>query len=107
MEQWEFRTQLRIGCGPAYIATHHAIPAALDAAMRAAGVAHWVIRRRGDILTHSVVAHAREQLRRDLDPHPANRAWQAEVAPYLSSRDVTEDVSDPGDIIWSRSWNTR
>jgi L-rhamnose mutarotase len=105
-ESFEFHTWLAPGLGPAYEAFHRAIPAELDAAMRTAGVLEWRIYRRGNALTHRVVAHDRLRMSEMLDDDPVNQSWQRQVAPYLA--DGTGDVpSDRGVLVWDFTWPTR
>jgi L-rhamnose mutarotase len=105
-ESFEFQTWLAPGLGPAYEAFHRAIPADLDAAMRAAGVLEWRIYRHGTALTHRVVAQDRRRMSEALDKDPANESWQRQVAPYLA--DGTGVVpSDRGTLVWDFTWPTR
>jgi L-rhamnose mutarotase len=115
-ESFEFHTFLAPGLGPAYDDFHRAIPAELDAAMRAAGVVGWQIYRNRTTLTHRVVAQDRKHMSRILDRDPVNVRWQQQVAPYLVEAPPTgaldtvppEDVPpDPGNLVWDFSWPTR
>jgi len=106
-ESFEFQTFLAAGLGPAYDDFHRAIPADLDAAMRAAGVVGWRIYRNGTTLTHRVVALDRERMDRILDRDPVNQRWQEQVAPYLVDAPATDPTGDPGDLVWDFSWPTR
>ncbi len=114
-ESFTFTTRLRAGMEGGYERLHRAIPAELDAAMRAAGVLGWQIRRQGKTLTHAVTARDREQMNTILEQDPVNRAWQREVAPFI---DADESASastpapatapaGPGVLIWDLSWPTR
>ncbi len=106
-ESFEFRTFLASGLGPAYDDLHRAIPAELDAAMRAAGVLGWQINRNRTTLTHRVVARDRQRMSRILDRDPVNLRWQQQVAPYLVELPPAEAPDDPGDLVWDFSWPTR
>jgi L-rhamnose mutarotase len=118
-ESFEFHTFLAPGLGPAYDDFHRAIPAELDAAMRAAGVVGWQIYRNRTTLTHRVVAQDRQRMSRILDRDPVNARWQQQVAPYLApptgapgtvppDTGPPEDVPpDPGNLVWDFSWPTR
>lgn len=109
-EHWTLHTRLRLGCGPGYEAAHRAIPADVDAAMRDAGCEEWVIRRRGEILTHTVTARSRSEMEAALHDDPANRAWQAEIGAYLSTIPVAPHETeghDPGAVVWSFDLPTR
>jgi L-rhamnose mutarotase len=106
-EPFEFHTFLAPGQGPAYDDFHRAIPADLDAVMRAAGVIAWRIYRNDLILTHQVVALDRQQMDEILDQDPVNQRWQKEVAPYLVDTPATDIGDDPGDLVWDFSWPTR
>ena len=108
METFTFTTLLRAGKERDYERFHQAIPAELDAAMRAAGVLGWQIRRHGTTLTHTVTAESRAQMNRILEDDSVNRAWQREVAPFLASgRPTPPPGTDPGALIWDLSWPTR
>jgi L-rhamnose mutarotase len=106
-EAFEFRTALAPGLVNAYEEFHRAIPADLDAAMRAAGVLEWRIYRNGTTLTHRVVATNRRRMSRILDLDRVNESWQRQVAPYLAT--VPEPVApdDPGLLVWDFGWPTR
>jgi L-rhamnose mutarotase len=106
-ESFEFHTFLAPGLGPAYEDFHRAIPADLDAAMRAAGVLGWQIYRNNETLTHRVVARDRQRMSRILDRDPVNLRWQQEVAPYLVDAPPTDGPTEPGDLVWDFSWPTR
>ena len=116
-ESFEFHTFLAPGLGPAYDDFHRAIPAELDAAMRAAGVVGWQIYRNRTTLTHRVVARNRQQMSRILDRDPVNVRWQQQVAPYLVEAPPTgapdtgpPDTGPPqgvGNLVWDFSWPTR
>jgi len=105
-ESFEFRTRLAPGLGQAYALFHRAIPTELRAAMVDSGVVDWQIFLRGDVVTHRVVAD-RSALQEKLDPHPANVAWQRQVAPYLVADDEPAAADRPGALIWEFSWPTR
>jgi L-rhamnose mutarotase len=119
-ESFEFLTFLAPGLGPAYDDFHRAIPAELDAAMRAAGVVGWQIYRNRATLTHRVVAQDRQHMSRILDADPVNVRWQQQVAPYLAPPTVAPDTGRPdteppntgphkdvGNLVWDFSWPTR
>lgn len=108
-EEFEFSTWLRPGAEQAYESFHRAIPADLEATMRAAGVLDWRIRRVGTQLLHFVTAEDRDVMTRRLDVDPINRRWQTEVSGYLyegGSGDACGDVED-GTLVWELSWTTR
>jgi L-rhamnose mutarotase len=106
-ESFEFRTFLAPGMGPAYDEFHRAIPADLDAVMRAAGVTGWRIYRNGTTLTHRVDAVDRQRMGEILDRDPVNQRWQQEVAPYLVEAPADDDAGgDPGDLVWDFAWPT-
>jgi len=107
-ETFTFSTLLRAGREPDYERFHRAIPVELDAAMRAAGVLGWQIRRQGTTLTHEVTARSRAQMNLILQHDQVNRAWQREVAPFLDTgRPASAPDADPGALIWDFSWPTR
>ena len=106
-EALEFRASLAPGMAWPYAEFHRAIPADLDAVMRAAGVRSWQIFLNGNVLTHRVTTGSRERLRELLDPHPVNLAWQRQIAPYLTAGQPAEAPGGPGALIWDFSWPTR
>jgi L-rhamnose mutarotase len=107
-ETFTFTTRLRAGKEHAYERFHRAIPADLDASMRAAGVLGWQIRRHGTTLTHEVTARSRTQMNLILQHDQVNRAWQEEVAPFLDAdRPAPPLDADPGALVWDFSWPTR
>ncbi|MFC9561613.1 L-rhamnose mutarotase, partial [Agromyces sp. NPDC056965] len=83
-EAYSFTTTLRPGAERGYETFHAAIPAALDTAMRDAGVLEWRIHRSGLVLRHDVVVADRATMAATLDADPVNAAWQFEVAPFLA-----------------------
>src|SRR5260370_41924469 len=89
-ESFEFRTFLAPGLGPAYDDLHRAIPAELDAAMRAAGVVGWQIYRNRTTLTHRAVARDRQRMSRILDREPVKLRGRQRVSPYLVAVPPTE-----------------
>jgi L-rhamnose mutarotase len=107
-ETFTFTTVLRAGREHDYERFHRAVPADLDAAMRAAGVLGWQIRRHGTTLTHKVTARSRTQMNLILQRDEVNRAWQREVAPFLDTgRPAPPPETDPGTLVWDFSWPTR
>ena len=115
-ETFTFTTLLRPGKERDYERFHRAVPADLDAAMRAAGVLGWQIRRQGTTLTHEVTARSRTRMNLILESDQVNRAWQAEVAPFLDTdRPAPAPDGDadggadggPGALVWDFSWPTR
>ncbi|MFC4245201.1 aldo/keto reductase [Gryllotalpicola reticulitermitis] len=103
-ETFVFTTHLRQGRERDYERVHHAIPADLDAAMRAAGVIGWRISRSGLTLTHEVEARSRTEMERRLDADPANVNWQRQVAPFLDPSATTNEGGPAGTVIWDFSW---
>lgn len=106
-DSFEFSTRLRPGLGHAYEQFHRAIPSDVAAALTAAGVVEWRIYRNKTTLTHRVVATDRGRMNRQLDADPVNERWQRQVAPYLTTEPATEQLDDPGTLIWDFSWPTR
>lgn len=107
-ETFTFTTRLRAGREHDYERFHRAIPADLDAAMRAAGVLAWQIRRQGTTLTHEVTARSRARMNLVLQQDQVNAAWQREIEPFLDARPPTSPPdADPGMLIWDFSWPTR
>ncbi|MFC1431675.1 L-rhamnose mutarotase [Streptacidiphilus sp. N1-3] len=107
-ETFTFTTLLRAGREQDYERFHRAIPAELDAAMRAAGVLGWQIMRQGTTLTHEVTARSRTRMNLILEGDEVNRAWQHEVAPFLDAgRPAPAPDAGAGALIWDFSWPTR
>jgi L-rhamnose mutarotase len=107
-ETFTFTTLLRAGRETDYERFHRAIPVELDAAMRAAGVLGWQIRRRGTTLTHTVTAESRARMNLTLEDDPVNRGWQREVAPFLATgRSAPPPDADPGALVWDLAWPNR
>jgi L-rhamnose mutarotase len=108
-ETFTFTTCLRPWKEHDYERFHRAVPAELDAAMRAAGVLGWLIRRQGTTLTHEVTARSRARMNLILESDQVNRAWQLEVAPFLDTGRSAPppDGVGPGALVWDLSWPTR
>jgi L-rhamnose mutarotase len=90
MQTIALHTRLRPGREEDYERVHAAIPAELDAALRAAGVHGWRIWRDGLDLFHVVECVDYRAMRDALRDHPVNVAWQAEMAELLA---VPDDYS--------------
>ncbi|MFB9906098.1 L-rhamnose mutarotase [Allokutzneria oryzae] len=93
-------TRLREGREAEYDRVHATIPAALDEALRAAGVRSWRIWRSGRDLFHLVECEDYTAMRAYLRDHPANVPWQARMAELL---DVADDYSGAGSgvgLVW-------
>lgn len=106
----EMTALLSEGCEAAYETLHAAIPVALDAAMRAAGVTEWTIHRRGRVLRHRVAALDLELMRSVLETDPANMRWQEQVTPLLNTSTAapeTTGTSEPWCIVWDFRWPSR
>ncbi|MEV4616067.1 L-rhamnose mutarotase [Kitasatospora sp. NPDC049258] len=76
-----------------YEAAHQQVPAALTAAMRAAGVTSWTIWRSGCELFHLLECEDYARLLAELEGLPVNIAWQARMADLL---EVVHDYSAEG-----------
>ncbi|MFH8449215.1 L-rhamnose mutarotase [Streptomyces fungicidicus] len=76
-----------------YEAAHREVPAALTAAIRAAGVTSWTIWRSGRELFHLLECEDYARLLAELEHLPVNVAWQARMADLL---DVVHDYSEGG-----------
>ncbi|MCC9306549.1 L-rhamnose mutarotase [Kitasatospora sp. RB6PN24] len=76
-----------------YEAAHREVPAALTAAIRAAGVRDWTIWRSGTELFHLLDCEDYARLLAELAGLPVNISWQARMAELL---DVVHDYSAEG-----------
>ena len=83
-------TRLAAGKEEVYDEVHAVIPAALDAALREAGVFSWRIWRDGRDLFHMVEVEDYQRMRHRLRDHPVNVEWQARMAELL---EVPDDYS--------------
>ena len=86
-------TRLAPGAEEAYEAAHREVPAALTAAIRAAGAHRWTIWRSGLELFHVVECEDYARLLEELADLPVNVAWQARMAELL---DVVHDYGAEG-----------
>jgi L-rhamnose mutarotase len=86
--QVALHTRLKPGAEAAYEAAHRDVPAALTAAIRAAGVHSWTIWRSGLDLFHVVECDDDRGMLAALERLPVNVAWQARMAELL---DVVHD----------------
>lgn len=103
----EMTTVLADGCEEAYERLHTAIPARLDAAMRAAGVTAWTIHRHRLVLRHRVTATNVARMRAVLEADPDNLRWQVLVSPLLDATAIAPDAPDvpgPWALVWDFSW---
>ena len=80
MAEIALHTRLRAGSEADYERLHARIPAAMVAALQEAGVRDWRIWRDGQDLFHLVDVADYDAMREILRTHPANIAWQAQVA---------------------------
>jgi L-rhamnose mutarotase len=87
MQTIALHTRLKPGSEADYEAQHEAIPTALDAALREAGVHSWRIWRDGRDLFHLVEVEDYHAMRAFLKDHPANIPWQAQMARLLEVED--------------------
>ncbi|QGZ52472.1 L-rhamnose mutarotase [Streptomyces sp. QHH-9511] len=76
-----------------YDAAHRQVPEELTAAIRAAGVSEWTIRRGGTDLFHVLEVLDYQAMIAALERRPADIAWQARTAEPL---DVVHDYSAQG-----------
>ncbi|EYT82633.1 hypothetical protein CF54_12160 [Streptomyces sp. Tu 6176] len=86
-------TEVRADRVAAYEAAHREVPAALTAAVRAAGATSWTIWRSGTHLFHLLECEDYARLLAELERLPVNVAWQARMADLL---DVAHDYSRDG-----------
>ena len=87
MERIALHTRLKPGMENEYEKVHATIPAALDGALREAGVRSWEIWRDGRDLFHVVEVEDYARMREQLRDHPANIPWQARMAELLEVED--------------------
>lgn len=94
MQRIALHTRLAPGKEADYDAQHAVIPAALDTALREAGVISWQIWRDGLDLFHVVEVEDYQAMRAQLRDHPVNIAWQEQMGRLL---DVPDDYSGGDD----------
>lgn len=95
------RTRLRAGSEAAYERVHAAVPPALAARLRAAGVQDWTIWRDGQDLVHLVEVEDYRAMRKALADDPVNAEWQAVVNPLLEADDDYSGSDDGIPRVWS------
>ncbi|SDN36472.1 L-rhamnose mutarotase [Allokutzneria albata] len=100
MEEVALHTRLRPGKEAEYDRVHAEIPAALDDALRAAGVHSWRIWRSGRELFHLVVCEDYAVMREHLREHPANVPWQARMASLLEVADDYSGAESGVGLVW-------
>ncbi|HLI96323.1 MAG TPA: L-rhamnose mutarotase [Candidatus Baltobacteraceae bacterium] len=102
MERVALHTRLKIGKESDYERVHAAIPAELDALLRANGVKSWRIYRSGRDLFHFVEVESCAAFLQAVEKHPVNVAWQSRMADLL---EVTHDYSNPSGnalpLVWA------
>ena len=94
-------TRLRAGKEEEYERVHASIPAALDEALRTAGIHSWRIWRDGRDLFHLVEVDDYRRMRAYLRDHPANVPWQARMAELLEVEDDYSGEDDGLRLVWS------
>ncbi|MGW2229686.1 L-rhamnose mutarotase [Streptomyces formicae] len=95
-------TKVRADLIEEYDAAHREVPAALAAAIRAAGATSWTIWRSGADLFHVLECEDYARMLAELEKLPVNIAWQARMAELL---DVAHDYSAEGSeaglpVVW-------
>ena len=100
LDRIALHTRLRADAVERYEDIHRVIPAALDAALRAAGVRHWRIWRDGCDLFHVVDCDDAGEMWDRLAADPANAAWQARIGPLLEL-----DVDHGGGTALRQVWS--
>ncbi|GAA5190668.1 L-rhamnose mutarotase [Arthrobacter gyeryongensis] len=93
-------TRLKPGAEQDYADAHAGIPAALVAALKAAGVGNWRIWRSGQDLFHLVEVADYQSMRRALADHPANVPWQARMAELLEVQDDYSGNDSGIPLVW-------
>ncbi|HEY1479468.1 MAG TPA: L-rhamnose mutarotase [Gaiellales bacterium] len=78
-------TRLRPGAEAAYDELHRAVWPEVLALIRRAGVTSWMIYRDGLEIFHAIECDDYEAAIAQLASEPANRRWQAEVAPLMET----------------------
>lgn len=97
------RTRLRAGNEAAYDAVHAAIPPALAARLRDAGVHDWTVWRDGQDLVHLIEVEDYRAMRRALADDPVNAEWQETINPLLEADDDYSGSDDGVPQVWSLS----
>jgi L-rhamnose mutarotase len=95
------RTRLRAGREAAYEDAHAAIPPALVARLRSAGVSNWSIWRDGQDLVHLIEVEDYRAMRRALADDPVNAAWQDVINPLLEADDDYSGNDDGVPLVWT------
>jgi L-rhamnose mutarotase len=85
-----------------YEQAHAAVPAELTEAIRAAGVASWVIWRSGTDLFHLIECEDYPGMLAQLAQHPVNVAWQARMTQLLET--VHDYSADGGAAVLPVVW---
>lgn len=101
MPEITLHTVLRPGHEAAYDEVHRVIPAELLAALRENGVRDWRIWRDGRHCFHVVDVDDYQAMRRSMATHPANIAWQAQVAPLFAVPDSYAGDDLGLTLLWS------
>ena len=101
MAERALHTRLHADAVDAYDTLHARIPQDLLDALQQAGVRDWRIWRSGRDVFHLVDADDYTAMRHHLRDHPANVAWQAQVAPLQSVRDDYSGDDDGLPLVWS------
>ena len=101
MAEIALHTRLRAGSEADYERLHARIPAAMVAALRAAGVRDWRIWRDGQDLFHLVDVADYDVMREVLRTHPANVAWQAQVGEVLEVADDLSGKDERLTLLWT------
>lgn len=99
-------TVLKAGREADYDRLHAVIPADLAAALHANGVRDWRIWRDGRDCFHLVDVEDYQAMRAGLRDHPANIAWQEQLAPLFDTPDSYDGDDDGIGFLWSLAEQT-
>ena len=86
-KRYAFMLRLRPGAEVAYEAAHRAVWPEMLALLKSAGISEYSIYRRDDILILALRTEDFEATWSQIDTHPVNLRWQAEMAPYFAPVD--------------------
>ncbi|TDN91548.1 L-rhamnose mutarotase [Microbacterium sp. BK668] len=94
---------IRPGGVAGYCGTHARVPDNLAALFGQAGIDNWTIWRSGDRLFHLIETDDLGSALAVIGPHPANRAWQRQIGPFVDHYRNTDGDAQfaPLNEVWS------